>query len=65
MADRQALNIETLEHQHRGLSAQLEAILRHAHLTPLEELTVRELKKKKLDAKDRIFALRRLIRRPY
>jgi hypothetical protein len=37
MADRQALNIEILEHQHRGLSVQLEAIMRHAHLTPLEE----------------------------
>jgi hypothetical protein len=65
MADRQALNIVSLEHQHRGLSAQLEALMRHAHLTPLEELTARELKKKKLDAKDRIAALRRLIRRPY
>ena len=64
MAVRQALSIESLEHQHRGLSAQLDALLRHAHLTPLEELTVRELKKRKLDAKDRIAALRRLIRHP-
>jgi hypothetical protein len=62
MADRQALNIEILEHQHRGLSVQLEAIMRHAHLTPLEEQTARELKKKKLDAKDRIVALQRMIR---
>jgi len=62
MAERQGLNLETLEHQHRGLSAQLEALLRHAHLTPVEELTARELKKKKLDAKDRIMALRRMIR---
>jgi hypothetical protein len=65
MAERQALSLELLEHQHRGLSAQLEALLRHAHLTPFEEATARELKKKKLDAKDRIFALRRLIRRPF
>lgn len=62
MAERQTLNLETLEYQHRGLSAQLEALSRHAHLTPVEELTVRELKKKKLDAKDRIMALRRMIR---
>ncbi|HEU4578694.1 MAG TPA: DUF465 domain-containing protein [Polyangiaceae bacterium] len=62
MAERQALNIETLEHEHRGLSARLNALMRHAHLTPLEEQTVRELKKKKLDAKDRIAALRRMIR---
>jgi hypothetical protein len=62
MSERQTLNLETLVHQHRGLSAQLEALLRHAHLTPVEELTVRELKKKKLDAKDRIMALRRMVR---
>jgi hypothetical protein len=62
MAERQGLKLETLEHQHRGLSAQLEALLRHAHLTPVEELTARELKKKKLDAKDRIMALQRMIR---
>jgi hypothetical protein len=62
MAERQALKIETLEHEHRGLSAQLNALLRHAHLTPLEEQTARELKKRKLDAKDRIAALRRTIR---
>jgi hypothetical protein len=62
MAERQALNLETLKYQHRGLSAQLEALLRHAHLTPVEEITVRELKKKKLDAKDRIMALQRMIR---
>jgi hypothetical protein len=62
MAERQALKIETLEHEHRGLSAELNALMRHAHLTPLEEQAARELKKKKLDAKDRIAALRRMIR---
>ena len=62
MAERQALNIETLEHEHRGLSAKLNSLMRHAHLTPLEEQAARELKKKKLDAKDRIAALRRMIR---
>jgi hypothetical protein len=62
MAERQTLRIENLEIQHRGLSAQLEALMRHAHLTPKEESTVRELKKKKLDTKDRIAALRRVVR---
>ncbi len=62
MAERQQLSIETLEIQHRGLSAQLEALMRHAHLTPKEEVVVRELKKKKLDMKDRIAALRRIVR---
>lgn len=62
MAERQTLSIETLEIQHRGLSAQLEALMRHAHLTPREEVTARELKKKKLDMKDRIAALRRVVR---
>jgi hypothetical protein len=62
MAGHQALKLETLEHQHREVSEQLEALLRHAHLTPVEELTARELKKKKLDAKDRIMALRRMVR---
>ncbi|HKO92557.1 MAG TPA: hypothetical protein VJU61_15455 [Polyangiaceae bacterium] len=59
MAERQAMSIEVLERQYEVLKAQLGAILRHAHLTPLEEQTARELKKKKLDAKDRIVALRR------
>jgi hypothetical protein len=62
MAERQTLKLETLEIQHRGLSAELEAIMRHAHLTPKEESAVRELKKKKLDTKDRITALRRIVR---
>lgn len=62
MTERQTLSIETLEIQHRGLSAQLEALMRHAHLTPREEVTARELKKRKLDMKDRIAALRRVVR---
>jgi hypothetical protein len=62
MAERQMLKLETLEIQHRGLSAELEALLRHAHLTPKEESTVREIKKRKLDTKDRIVALRRIVR---
>jgi hypothetical protein len=62
MAERQTLNIETLEIQHRGLSVELEALMRHAHLTPKEESAARALKKKKLDTKDRIMALRRVVR---
>lgn len=62
MAERQTLRLEILEIQHRGLSAQLEALMRHAHLTPREEVTARELKKRKLDMKDRIAAMRRVIR---
>jgi hypothetical protein len=61
MADRQTKSIEVLEQQHQVLKTQLGAILRHAHLTPIEEQAARELKKKKLDAKDRIVALRRSV----
>ena len=61
MAERQTMSIEVLERQHQVLKTELGAILRHAHLTPLEEQAARELKKKKLDAKDRIVALRRSV----
>lgn len=63
MADRLALNIEALEDQHRGLSAQVEALMRRAYLTPLEQQRARELKKQKLSAKDRIAALKRALDR--
>lgn len=59
MTVRQVLRIEDLENQHRGLDAQIEALMRRAYLTPLEQQTARELKKKKLNAKDRIMALKR------
>jgi hypothetical protein len=62
MADRQAVNIEDLEHQHRGLDAEIEALMRRAYLTPNEQQTARELKKRKLNAKDRIAALKRVLR---
>jgi hypothetical protein len=62
MTDRQALRIEDLEHQHRGLDEQIEALMRRAYLTPGEQQTARELKKKKLNAKDRITALKRMTR---
>jgi hypothetical protein len=61
MTYRQTLKIEALENRHRGLQAQLEALTRHTHLTPREEMAARELKKKKLNAKDRLIALRRML----
>ena len=63
MAERLALNIESLENQHRGLDAQLDALMRRAYLTPIEQQTARELKKQKLNAKDRIAALKRVLKR--
>jgi hypothetical protein len=59
MTVRQVLRIEDLENQHRGLDAEIEALMRRAYLTPREQQTARELKKKKLNAKDRIMALKR------
>lgn len=59
MTTRQTLSIEDLEHHHRGLDSQIEALMRRAYLTPREQQAARELKKKKLSAKDRIAALRR------
>ena len=35
--------------------------MRRAHLTPIEEQAARELKKRKLNAKDRIMALKRML----
>jgi hypothetical protein len=62
MMNRQALKIEALVNRHRGLSAQLEDLMRHARPTPSEQLALLELKKKKLRAKDRIAALRQALR---
>lgn len=62
MTNRQTMRIQDLEHQHRGLDAQIEAMMRRAYLTPLEQQTARELKKRKLNAKDRIAALKRMRR---
>ena len=61
MTERQATRLNDLEQRHRGLEAELEALMRRAHLTPIEEQAARELKKKKLSAKDRIVALRRML----
>jgi hypothetical protein len=62
MSFRQVLSIEDLEHQHQGFEAELGSLLRHAYLTPSEQQAARELKKRKLDTKDRIAALRRVLR---
>jgi hypothetical protein len=61
MTERQATRLHDLERQHRGLDSELEALSRRAYLTPLEQETARELKKRKLNAKDRIAALRRML----
>ena len=46
-----------LEHKHRSLDAELDILMRQSHLTPREYQQVRELKKRKLMAKDGIAAL--------
>lgn len=61
MTQRQATRLHDLERQHRGLDTELEALLRRAYLTPREQDTARKLKKRKLDAKDRIAALKRTL----
>jgi hypothetical protein len=61
MTERQVTRLHDLEQQHRGLDAELEALRRRAYLTPLEQETARALKKRKLDAKDRIAALKRML----
>ena len=59
MTERQATRLHELERQHQGLNAELEALMRRAYLTPLEQETARNLKKRKLNAKDRIAAMKR------
>ena len=61
MTERQAMRLQDLERQHRGLDAELEGLMRRAYLTPIEQQAARELKKRKLNAKDRIAALRRML----
>jgi hypothetical protein len=61
MTERQATRLNDLERQHRGLDNELEGLMRRSYLTPIEQQTARELKKRKLNAKDRIAALKRLL----
>jgi len=48
-----------LEQEHRHLDEQLRVLTRRAYLTPDEQRTASELKRKKLSAKDRLHALAR------
>lgn len=63
MTERQVARLQKLERQHRGLDAELEVLARRTYLTPTEHEAARKLKKRKLDTKDRIAALRRLLGR--
>jgi hypothetical protein len=65
MPEQLALQIEWLERQHRGLDAQVSVLMRRAHLTPTEQQRARELKKQRLNTKDRLAALRRLAALPW
>ena len=47
------------ERQHRALAQELRILERRAFLTPSEQRTVADLKKKKLKAKDRLYALKK------
>jgi len=48
-----------LESEHRALDDRLRVLLRRAFMTPDEQREAAELKRKKLAAKDRLFALSR------
>lgn len=48
-----------LESEHRALDERLRVLLRRAFLTPDEQREAAELKRKKLAAKDQLFALAR------
>jgi len=52
------LRIQHLERKHESLEAALGALMNKGHLTPAEYQLCRELKKRKLQAKDGIAALR-------
>jgi hypothetical protein len=52
------VQIEHLQRKHRTLDAELGELISHPHLTPEEYQLARELKKRKLRAKDGITALR-------
>lgn len=47
-----------LEHKHESLKSELGLLMRQSYLTPLEYQRARELKKRKLQVKDGIEALR-------
>jgi len=51
-------SIHELEEEHRLLAERLRILTRRAYLTPTEQQEAQLLKRKKLSAKDRLFALR-------
>jgi hypothetical protein len=52
-----ALQLRHLENKHRSLDTELGLLMSQSHLTPREYQQARELKKRKLMAKDGIAAL--------
>ena len=52
------LQLRHLEHKHQSLDTQLGLLMSQSHLTPREYQQVRELKKRKLLAKDGIAAIK-------
>jgi hypothetical protein len=51
--------VRALELEHRALDERLRTLTRRAYLTPDEQREASELKRKKLFAKDRLYALSR------
>jgi hypothetical protein len=58
MKDATAIDLlHSLQTEHRALDERLRVLSRRAYLTPSEQREAQELKRKKLSAKDRMFAL--------
>ncbi len=51
--------MRALENEHRTLDERLRVLAKRAYLTPAEQREATELKRKKLSAKDRLYALTR------
>jgi hypothetical protein len=51
--------VRKLEEEHRSLDLELQLLVRRAYLTPDEQRRATELKRLKLVAKDRLYALSR------
>jgi hypothetical protein len=50
--------VRALESEHRALDERLRTLTRRAYLTPTEQREAQELKRRKLSAKDRLFAIK-------
>ncbi len=59
--DTVAQRLSQLEKRHRDLKDEVSKLERRAYLTPGEQRQIADLKKLKLNAKDRLHALRRQI----